>query len=63
MLVVLLPFLVHDRVAEAIGDIAAADGRFLAVAAACFVAVIVATARAWCSSCAWSSAVPPPADA
>ena len=45
----LLPLLVRDRVAEAIGDVAAADGRWLAVAAACFLAVIVATARAWCA--------------
>ena len=49
MLLALLPFLVRDRVAEAIGDIAAADGRWLAVAAACFIALIVATARAWCA--------------
>jgi uncharacterized membrane protein YbhN (UPF0104 family) len=45
----LLPLLVRDRVMEAIGDVAAADGRWLALATACFLAVIVATARAWCA--------------
>jgi len=45
----LLPLLVRDRVMEAIGDVAAADGRWLALATACFVTVIVATARAWCA--------------
>ena len=49
MLLAVLPFLVRDRVAEAIGDVAAADGRWLAAAAVCFLAVIVATARAWCA--------------
>lgn len=49
MLLALLPFLVRDRVAEAIGDVAAADGRWLVVAVACFLAVIVATSRAWCA--------------
>ena len=47
MLLAVLPFLVRDRVAEAIGDVAAADGRWLALAVACFVGVIVATGRAW----------------
>jgi uncharacterized membrane protein YbhN (UPF0104 family) len=46
-LLALLPLLVRDRLVQALEDVAAADGRWLAVASACFLLVIAATAAAW----------------
>jgi uncharacterized membrane protein YbhN (UPF0104 family) len=46
-LLALLPLLVRDRLGRALEDVAAADGRWVGVAGACFLLVIAATAAAW----------------
>jgi glycosyltransferase 2 family protein len=47
VLLVAAPVLLRDRLSSAVDDVTAADGRWLAVAAGCFLFVIVATGRAW----------------